>query len=109
MQCFISYVVVKIGDTITAKQSCINIKSSLLSSSLLVELLKPFYIVIQQCCKNNALLSSVNPHATALKRFFYHKTNSTSSESSFTTLKSLAESKEEALKIGFILLITVHK
>ena len=84
--------------TITAKQSCIYIKSSLLSLSHLIELLEPFYIVTQQCCKNNALLSSVNPHAAALKRFFNYKTNSTSSESSFTTLESLAESIEEAFE-----------
>ena len=37
--------------------------------SLLIEVLKPFYIVMQQCSKNNALLLSVIPHATALKRF----------------------------------------
>ena len=69
-----------------------------MSSSLLVELLEPFYIVIQQCYKNNALLSSVNPHATALKKFFNHKTNSNSSKSSFTTLERLAESIEEAFE-----------
>ena len=69
--------------------------------SLLIELLKPFYIVTQQCSKNNALLSSVIRRAAALKRFFNHKTNSNLSESSFTTLESLAESKEEAFKIRF--------
>ena len=35
-------------------------------SSILNELLEPFYIVTQQCSKNNALLSSVNPHAEVL-------------------------------------------
>ena len=53
--------------------------------SLLIEVLEPFYIVTQQCSKNNALLLSVIPHATALKMFFNHKANSTSTESSFTT------------------------
>ena len=66
--------------------------------SLLIELLKPFYIVTQQCSKKNALLSSVVRRAAALKRFFYHKTNSNLSESSFTTLESLAESIEEAFE-----------
>jgi len=88
----------KLCSSITAKQSCIYIKSSLLSSSLLTKLLEPFYIVTQQCCKNNALLSSVIPHAAALKRVFNHKANSTSSKSSFTTLESVAESIEEAFK-----------
>ena len=37
--------------------------------SLFIELLKPFYKVTQQCSKNNALLSSVIPHAAALKSF----------------------------------------
>ena len=40
--------------------------------SLLIELLKPFYIVTQQCSKNNALLSSVIPHAAVLKKFYNH-------------------------------------
>ena len=66
--------------------------------SLLIELLKPFYIVTQQCSKNNALLSSVIRRAAALKRYFNHKTNSNLSESSFTTLESLAESIEEAIE-----------
>ena len=44
------------------------------------------------------MLSSVIPHAAALKRSFNHKANSTSSESSFTTLESLAESIEEAFE-----------
>ena len=57
-----------------------------------------FYIVTQQCCKNNALLSSVIPHVAALKMFFNHKTNSTSSESSFTTLESLAKSIKEVFE-----------
>ena len=47
--------------------------------SLLIELLEPFNIVTQQCRKSNALLSSVIPHAKALKRFFNHKANSTTS------------------------------
>ena len=66
--------------------------------SLLIELLKLFYIVTQQCSKNNALLSSVIRRAAALKRYFNHKTNSNLSESSFTTLESLAESIEEAFE-----------
>ena len=33
-----------------------------------------------------------------LKRFFNHKTNSNLSEISFTTMESLAESKEEAFE-----------
>ena len=33
--------------------------------NLLVELLEPFYVVTQQCSKNNALLSSLIPHAAA--------------------------------------------
>ena len=66
--------------------------------SLHIELLKPFYIITQQCSKNNALLSSVIPYAAALKTFFNHKANSTTSESSFTTLESLAESVEEAFE-----------
>ena len=66
--------------------------------SLLIELLEPFYIVTQQCSKNNALLSSVIPHAAVLKKFYNHKANITSSESSFTTLQSLAESIEEAFE-----------
>ena len=66
--------------------------------SLLNELLETIYIVTQQFSKNNALLLSIIPHATALKRFFNHKANSTSSESSFTTLESLAESIEEAFE-----------
>ena len=66
--------------------------------SLFIELLKPFYIVTQQCSKNNALLSSVIRRAAALKRFFYHKTNSNLSESSFTTLESLVVSIEEAFE-----------
>jgi len=44
------------------------------------------------------LLSNVILHAAALKRYFNHKVNSTSSESSFTTLESLAENIEEAFK-----------
>ena len=40
--------------------------------SLLIELLEPFYIVTQQCSKNNALLSSVIRHAAALKRYLNH-------------------------------------
>ena len=66
--------------------------------SLLIELLEPFYIVTQQCSKNNALLSSVIPHAAVLKKFYNHKANITSSESSFTTLQSLAESIEDAFE-----------
>ena len=77
--------------------------------SLLIKLLEPFFIVTQQCSKINALLLSVIRHAAAIKRYFNHKTNSNSSKSSFTTLESLAESKEDVFKIGFILLITVHK
>ena len=37
--------------------------------SLLNELLKPFYIVTQQCSKNNTLLSSVILHKAVLKKF----------------------------------------
>ena len=59
---------------------------------------RTFYIVTQQCSKNNALLSSVIRRAAALKRYFNHKTNSNLSESSFTTLESLAESIEEAFE-----------
>ena len=44
------------------------------------------------------MLSSVIRRAAALKRFFNHKTNSNLSESSFTTLESLAESIEEAFE-----------
>ena len=65
---------------------------------LLVKLLEPFYIVKQQCSKNKTLLFSVIRHAAALKRLFNHKTNSNSSESSFTTFESLAESTEEAFE-----------
>ena len=65
---------------------------------LFIKLLEPFYIVTQQCSKNNALLSSVIRRAAALKRFFNHKTNSNLSESSFTTLESLVESIEEAFE-----------
>ena len=66
--------------------------------SLLIELLEPFYIVTQQCSKNNALLPSVIPYKVVLKRFFNHKANNSLSESSFTTLESLAESIEEAFE-----------
>ena len=66
--------------------------------SLLIELLEPFYIVTQQCSKTNALLSSLITHAAVLKKFYNHKANITSSESSFTTLQSLAESIEEAFE-----------
>ena len=72
-------------------------------------MLESFYIVTQQCSINNALLLSVIAHATALKMFFNHKANSTSSENSFTTLESLAESKEEAFERRLYLLITVKK
>ena len=41
--------------------------------SLLNELLEPFYIVTQQCSKNNALLSSVIPHAAVQKIFLIIK------------------------------------
>ena len=44
------------------------------------------------------MLSSVIPHAAALKRSFNHKANSTSSEISFTTLENLAGSIEEAFE-----------
>ena len=44
------------------------------------------------------MLSSVIRRAAALKRYFNHKTNSNLSESSFTTLESLAESIEEAFE-----------
>ena len=37
--------------------------------SLQNELLEPFCIVMQQCSKNNALVSSVIPHAAVLKVF----------------------------------------
>ena len=66
--------------------------------SLLIEVLEPFYIVMQQCSKNNALLLSVIPYATALKMFFNYIANSTSSESIFTTFESLKESIEEAFE-----------
>ena len=65
---------------------------------LIIKLLEPLYIVTQQCSKINALFLSVIRHAAPLKRFFNHKTNSNSSESSFTTLESLAESLEEAFE-----------
>ena len=35
--------------------------------SVFNELLEPFYIVTQQCSKNNALLSKAIPHAAVLK------------------------------------------
>ena len=41
--------------------------------SLLNKLLKPFYIVTQKCSKNNALLSSVIPHAAVLTSFLIIK------------------------------------
>ena len=41
--------------------------------SLLNELLERFYIVTQQCSKNNALLSSVIPHAAVQKTFLIIK------------------------------------
>ena len=66
--------------------------------SLLIELLEPFYIVTQQRSKNNALLSTVIPHAAVFKKFYNHKENITSSESNFTTLQSLAKSIEKAFK-----------
>ena len=44
--------------------------------SRLNELLEPFYIATQKCSKNNALLSSVIPHAAVLKKVFNHKANS---------------------------------
>ena len=37
--------------------------------SILIEVLESFYIVTQQCSKNNALILSVIPHAIALKKF----------------------------------------
>ena len=43
--------------------------------SLLNELLDPFQIVMQQCCKNNSLLTSVIRHAAVLK-VFNHKDHS---------------------------------
>ena len=67
--------------------------------SLLIELLEPFFVVTQQCSKNNALLLSVIPHAAAY--IGYHKANSTLSESSFTILESLAESIKEAFERRF--------
>ena len=68
--------------------------------SLLNELLEPFYIVTQKCSKNNALLSSVIPHAAVLKKFFNHKANSPPGpdQSSSTTL---AENIEEAFERRF--------
>ena len=54
--------------------------------SLLIELLKPIYIVTRQCSKNNASLSSVIRRAAALKRFFYRKTNSNLIESLWKAL-----------------------
>ena len=38
--------------------------------SLLIKLLKPFYIVTQHCSKNNALLTSVIPHSAVAKKNF---------------------------------------
>ena len=39
-------------------------------TNLYNELLEPIYIVTQQCSENNAMLSSVIPHAAVLKNFF---------------------------------------
>ena len=69
--------------------------------SLLNELLEPFYIVTQQCSKNNALLSSVIPHAAVLKKFFNYKANSPPVQSSSTTLATMAENIEEAFERRF--------
>ena len=71
--------------------------------SLLNELLEPFYIVTQKCSKNNALLSSVIPHAAVLKKFFNHKANNPPGpdQSSSTTLAILAENIEEVFERRF--------
>ena len=42
----------------------------------IIVLLEPIYIVTQQCSKTNTLLSSVNPHAQALKNIFNIYANS---------------------------------
>ena len=60
--------------------------------------LKPFYIVTQQCSKNNSLLSSVIPHAQALKKFVNVYAKLLESSSVSTTL---AEIIEEACKRRF--------
>ena len=55
-------------------------------ASLFNYLLVPFYTVTQQCSsKNNALLSSVIPHAAVLKKFFNHKASFPPGQSSSTT------------------------
>ena len=68
--------------------------------SLLNELLEPFCIETQKCSKNNALLSSVIPHAAVLKKCFNHKANSPPGpdQSSSTALTTLAENVEEAFE-----------
>ena len=65
------------------------------------KLLEPFYIVTQQCSKNNSLLSSVIPHAAVLESFLNHKVNSQPGHSSSTTLATFAENIEEAFKTRF--------
>ena len=69
--------------------------------SNLNELLEPFYVVTQQCSRNNALLSSVIPHAPVLKKFFYHKANNPPGQSGSTTLATLAGNIVNAFEIRF--------
>ena len=56
---------------------------------------------MQQCSKNNALLSSVIQHAAVLKKVFNPKAYSPPGQSSFTTLAILAECIKKAFKRSF--------
>ena len=69
--------------------------------SLLNELLEPFYIVTQQCSKNNALLSSVISHAAVLKQSLKHKAYGPQGQSSSTALATLAENIKKASERRF--------
>ena len=56
--------------------------------SLLIELLKPFYIVTQQCSKKQRIAIKCNPACGST--FFYHKAYSPLGQSSYTALATLA-------------------
>ena len=68
--------------------------------SFINKLLESFYIVTQKYSKNNALLSSVIPHAAVLKKITNHRANNLPSleQISYTTL---TENIEEAFKIRY--------
>lgn len=71
--------------------------------SHIIELLQLFYILTQQCSRNNTLLSNVFPNAEILKKFFSNKANSQPGRCCSTTLEILAENKKELSKESFIL------